>query len=126
MRRSFFRMKSKPENPFTQWAHNVWSNKFLFWSVFAGFITVLPIIYIPGLNTVVFKHGPISWEWGVVLVESALFVAGIEVWKGYKRAYFRRYGEQVSSPEKELSGSKLVRSTKNWGTGLEKDVEAQG
>jgi Na+-exporting ATPase len=126
MRRSFFRMKSKPENPFTQWAHNVWSNKFLFWSVFAGFITVLPIIYIPGLNTVVFKHGPISWEWGVVLVESALFVAGIEAWKGYKRAYFRRYGEQVSSPEKELSGSKFIRSTKNWGTGLEKDVEAQG
>jgi len=111
MRRSFFRMESKPERPWTLWANNVWRNKFLFWSVFAGFITVFPIIYIPGLNTVVFKHRPISWEWGIVFAESGLFVVGIELWKFGKRAYFRRYGEKVSNPERELSGLTFSRYT---------------
>ncbi|KAI5776350.1 putative sodium P-type ATPase [Geopyxis carbonaria] len=109
MRRSFFRMEAKPSNPWTLWAHNVWRNKFLFWSIFAGFVTVFPIIYIPGLNKVVFKHAPISWEWGIVFIESGLFVAGIELWKWGKRVYFRRYGEKVANPEAELSGSTFSR-----------------
>lgn len=111
MRRSFFRMEGKPERPWTLWARNVWRNQFLFWSVFAGFITVFPIIYIPGLNTVVFKHRPISWEWGIVFVESILFVVGIELWKFGKRAYFRRYGEKVHNPEIELGGLTFSRYT---------------
>ncbi|KAI5845384.1 hypothetical protein BZA05DRAFT_408351 [Tricharina praecox] len=109
MRRSFFRMEGKPKHPWTLWARNVWRNKFLFWSVIAGFVTVFPIIYIPGLNTVVFKHRPISWEWGIVFIGSALFVAGIELWKFGKRVYFRRYGENAHNPERELGGATFSR-----------------
>lgn len=111
MRRSFFRMARRPQAPWTLWARHVWRNRFLFWSVAAGFATVFPIIYIPGLNTVVFKHGPISWEWGIVFVESALFVAGIELWKLGKRVYFRRYGERVRNPASELGGVPFARYT---------------
>ena len=111
LRRSFFRMESKPDKPWTLWIHNVWRNQFLFWSVFTGFITVFPILYIPGLNTIVFKHRPITWEWGIVFVESGMFMAGIELWKFFKRFYFRRYGETVSNPEKELSGRNFSRYT---------------
>src|SRR5690606_10717726 len=85
MRRSFFRMAPKPENPYTAWMHHIWRNPFLFWSIFAGFITVFPIIYIPVINDKVFKHGPISWEWGIVFIEAALFFAGVELWKFCKR-----------------------------------------
>ncbi|KAA8907824.1 putative P-type Na+-ATPase [Sphaerosporella brunnea] len=131
LRRSFFRMEGKPEHPWTLWIRNVWRNKFLFWSVFAGFVTVFPIIYIPGLNHIVFKHGSISWEWGIVFIESGLFIAGIELWKLCKRVYFRRYGEKVANPEKELSGSTFSRyasiatSVSSGPQKPESDIEAQ-
>lgn len=90
LRRSFFRMQPKSKRYFTQWMVDVWRNKFLFWSIITGFVTMFPIIYIPVINTVVFKHAPISWEWGVVFIEAILFFMGIESWKWAKRVYFRR------------------------------------
>jgi len=109
MRRSFFRMESKPDNPFTIWMRHAWRNPFLFWSIFAGFVTVFPIIYIPVINTKVFKHAPISWEWGIVFIESILFFAGVELWKLGKRVYFRRWGEKAINPETELAGQNFSR-----------------
>ncbi|KAB8072501.1 hypothetical protein BDV29DRAFT_177305 [Aspergillus leporis] len=90
MRRSFFRMQPKSKKYFTQWMHDVWRNKFLFWSIMAGWITIFPILYIPVINHVVFKHTGISWEWGIVFVEAVLFFLGVEAWKWAKRVYFRR------------------------------------
>lgn len=97
MRRSFFRMQPNSKLYFTQWMHDVWRNKFLFWSVLAGFITIFPTLYIPVINHVVFKHTGISWEWGVVFVESILFVGGIELWKWAKRIFFRRRAKNQSA-----------------------------
>ena len=94
MRRSFFRMQPKSKLYFTQWMHDVWRNPFLFWAIIAGFVTMFPLIYIPGLNTVVFKHAPISWEWGIVFIEAVLFFVGIEAWKWAKRVYFRLQARQ--------------------------------
>ncbi|OJJ30141.1 hypothetical protein ASPWEDRAFT_62805 [Aspergillus wentii DTO 134E9] len=90
MRRSFFRMQPKSKKYFTQWMYDVWRNKFLFWSIMAGWITMFPILYIPVLNDVVFKHKPITWEWGIVAVEVVLFFMGVESWKWAKRVFFRR------------------------------------
>lgn len=90
MRRSFFRMQPSSKRYFTQWAIDVWRNQFLFCAVIAGFVTLFPLIYIPTLNTVVFKHAPIDWEWGIVFVAAGLFFAGVETWKWCKRIYFRR------------------------------------
>jgi hypothetical protein len=56
----------------------------------AGFITIFPVLYIPVINHVVFKHTGISWEWGIVLIATVLFFAGIEGWKWGKRVFFRR------------------------------------
>ena len=90
LRRSFFRMKPDSNRYFTQWMHDIWNNQFLFWGIMAGFVLAFPIIYIPVINHSVFKHSAISWEWGIVFVETVLFFAGIEFWKWCKRAYFRR------------------------------------
>ncbi|KAL4916017.1 hypothetical protein BDW62DRAFT_212310 [Aspergillus aurantiobrunneus] len=90
MRRSFFRMQPKSNKYFTQWMYDVWRNKFLFWSIMIGWITIFPILYIPVLNDVVFKHKPITWEWGIVAVEAVLFFMGVEAWKWAKRVFFRR------------------------------------
>jgi Na+-exporting ATPase len=128
MRRSFFRLESNPPHIWTMWARHAWRNPFLFWSIMAGFITVFPIIYIPGLNTVVFKHAPISWEWGIVIVEAFLFFLGIEFWKFCKRVYLRRHGDKVENPETELGASTFSRYASTAGsgvTGAGVDVEGQ-
>lgn len=113
LRRSFFRMQPGSKRYFTQWMFDVWRNKFLFWAIIAGFITIFPTLYIPVssislpekllppcmskltmeiqvINHDVFKHTGISWEWGVVFIEAILFFAGVEAWKWAKRIYFRR------------------------------------
>jgi len=102
LRRSFFRMQPGSKHYLTQWIRDVWRNQFLFWSIVAGFITVFPVIYIPVINTTVFKHAPISWEWGIVFVETALFFAGMEAWKWGKRIYYRRVGDTARNPEADL------------------------
>ena len=99
MRRSFFDMHPAPADASwqikartlaTQWIFDVWRNKFLFGGIMAGFILTFPILYIPVINDVVFKHTGISWEWGVVFVEGFLFLLGVEAWKWCKRVFFRR------------------------------------
>lgn len=102
MRRSFFRMQPKSKKYFTQWMIDAWRNQFLFWAIVAGFVTMFPIIYIPGLNTVVFKHAPISWEWGVVFIEAVLFFLGIEAWKWAKRIYFRHTAKKIGVFKQDL------------------------
>jgi magnesium-transporting ATPase (P-type) len=97
MRRSFFRMQPKSKKYFTQWMYDVWRNKFLFWSIMAGWITMFPILYIPVLNDVVFKHKPITWEWGIVAVEVVLFFIGVESWKWAKRIFFRRQAKKSTA-----------------------------
>jgi P-type Na+/K+ transporter len=94
LRRSFFRMQPGSKRYLTQFILDIWRNQFLFWAVMAGFVTLFPLIYIPTINTVVFKHAPISWEWGIVFVSAVLFFLGVEAWKFAKRVYFRRKGRK--------------------------------
>lgn len=88
-RRSFFRMQPGSKKYFTQWVYDVWRNQFLFWAIIIGFVTMFPVLYIPVVNDVVFKHKGITWEWGIVFLSAALFFAGVEAWKWAKRVYFR-------------------------------------
>ncbi|KAI1343424.1 potassium/sodium efflux P-type ATPase [Xylariaceae sp. FL0016] len=102
-RRSFFRMQPKSKKYFTQWMYDIWRNKFLFWAIMLGFITMFPIIYIPGLSTVVFKHVGISWEWGIVFICAFLFFLGVETWKWGKRVFFRhKFRKQKGVAWKDL------------------------
>ena len=101
-RRSFFRMQPGSKRYFTQWAYDVWRNQFLFWAIVAGFITIFPTIYIPVLNHQVFKHAPISWEWGVVFIEAVVFFLGCEAWKWAKRVFFRRRASKMGYTADDL------------------------
>ncbi|KAK1782272.1 hypothetical protein QBC45DRAFT_456319 [Copromyces sp. CBS 386.78] len=67
----------------------VWQNKFLFGAVSAGFVICFPVIYIPVINHVVFKHNAITWEWGVVAACVVAYVAIVEAWKAVKRRTFK-------------------------------------
>ena len=91
---------------FTQWYIDVRRNSFLFWSIIAGFVTIFPTLYIPVLNTVVFKHKGITWEWAIVIIESILFFAGCELWKWGKRIYFRR-AEMKKGDSEAVAGNRV-------------------
>jgi len=95
MRRSFFRMQPGSKKYFTQWFIDVWRNKFLFFAICAGFITIFPVLYIPVINDKVFKHKGIGWEWGIVFIATILFFLGVESWKWCKRVYFRKRDKKM-------------------------------
>ena len=86
IRRSVFSLNPDSTGPFSVFK-DIYGNRFLFWSVLIGFVSVFPTVYIPTLNTKVFKHMGISWEWGVVIGMTVVFVLGIELWKFIKRRF---------------------------------------
>jgi Na+-exporting ATPase len=48
---------------------------------------MFPIVYIPIINEKVFKHGAITWEWGVSFGCVVLYISAIEMWKMIKRRF---------------------------------------
>ncbi|KAF5025405.1 hypothetical protein F66182_2507 [Fusarium sp. NRRL 66182] len=89
-RRSFFAEIFEKGGSFKAWTMRLWKNPFLFWSVTLSFVLIPPTLYIPVINRVVFMHGPIDWEWGVIFIAVGVFFAGSEAYKWAKRVYFRR------------------------------------
>ncbi|KAJ5235709.1 uncharacterized protein N7469_004877 [Penicillium citrinum] len=93
--RSLFNMD--PVNFSQKWSifPTLWRNQFLFWAVIAGFVIAFPVIYLPVVNQVVFKHHAITWEWGLVFGCSVVYLACVESWKAVKRAFGIGSGRNV-------------------------------
>jgi Na+-exporting ATPase len=106
--RSLFNLDpSRHSGPFSVF-HALWYNRFLFWAVVAGFLITFPVIYIPFVNTTVFKHKGITWEWGVVFCCVVVYLALVESWKAVKRHFAMGSGSlklttEVNSEEKMRS-----------------------
>ncbi|KAJ5100551.1 hypothetical protein N7456_006603 [Penicillium angulare] len=127
LRRSFFRMQPESKLYFTQWMHDIWRNQFLFYGIMAGFVLAFPILYIPVINHSVFKHTSISWEWGVVFVETILFFLGIETWKWCKRVYFRRKAfKEDKEGEQPLGERRRLRDFSRHPTMSRSETQATG
>merc|ERR1712000_700184 len=86
LRRSMFRLDPMTNSRFP-FFKDVYENKILFWSVMIGAVSVFPAVYIPYLNTRVFKHTGITWEWALSFGSIFIFVLGIEGWKAIKRRF---------------------------------------
>lgn len=84
--KSVFAMDDRWAGP-TSVFKTMYENKFLFWAVVFGFVVTFPVIHIPVLNTEVFKHLGLTWEWGVVFGNVVVFVVLVELWKAAKRRY---------------------------------------
>lgn len=65
----------------------VWANQFLFWAAVAGFVLTFPLVYLPVINEVVFKHMGIGWEWGIVAAGIVVYLCVVESWKAVKRRF---------------------------------------
>lgn len=100
---SLFYMRQDTDNSwFKQTAIDLYDNQFLFWSVFGGFVSVFPVVYIPVINTKVFLHAPISYEWGLSLAFSILYLVECEGWKWARRIYARKWLRKARNPEYDL------------------------
>jgi Ca2+-transporting ATPase len=100
MRRSLFAMHPDTDTPYTQVFRDLWNNQFLFWSVIGGFISCFPVVYIPVINDKVFLQGPIGKEWGIAVATTFAFWIGCEIYKFFKRVYYRK--ERAHNPEHDL------------------------
>lgn len=92
---------------------DIYSNRFLFFAVVIGAISVFPAVYIPGLNTKVFKHKGITWEWGLSCGTIIIFVIGVESWKLVKRSF--GLFELKATDGDSGPGSKTSRAEKGLG-----------
>ncbi|KAG9094021.1 hypothetical protein FS749_013278 [Ceratobasidium sp. UAMH 11750] len=81
--------------PGQSFAKDLWANPILFWSVVIGCASVPLAIYIPGLNTRVFYQSGITWEWGLIVGMTLVFIASAEIWKIFVRGteWYSRLGE---------------------------------
>lgn len=82
----------------------LWRNRFLFWAVVAGFVIAFPVIYLPQVNRLVFKHQGISWEWGIVLGCVLVYLALVEGWKAIKRSFCIGSGKNACSFMRDIEG----------------------
>jgi Na+-exporting ATPase len=102
-RESLFALGLKPGEPI--WKSRfwlvLWENKFLFFSVIIGIVTLPLVLYVPIVNRKAFKHEGIKWEWIVVMIACVLFFGGVESWKWAKRVYFRRRTTQCRDEDTE-------------------------
>ncbi|OMJ08674.1 Calcium-transporting ATPase 3 [Smittium culicis] len=68
---------------------NVYENKYLFYSFWAGIAVTFIALYVPGLNTNVFKHSPITWEWSIVAISIVIYLAADAAYKYGKSFIFK-------------------------------------
>ena len=83
--------------------HNIRKNRFLFFAVLAGMVTPFAIIYIPVINQIVFRHHPLTWEWGLVFASLVCFVGLVESWKAVKRRWLKSSRSYIDMRKSEES-----------------------
>ncbi|KAF7561950.1 hypothetical protein G7046_g2174 [Stylonectria norvegica] len=131
LRRSIFRLNPDDNSRFPVFK-DIYSNKFLFWSVVIGGLSVFPVVYIPYLNTKFFKHTGITWEWALSVGFTVIFVLGIELWKMTKRHFHLledapvkrgHWGQGGSDEEGRKFGRTMsFTSFKTWASFSRKDT----
>ncbi|KAF9874975.1 potassium/sodium efflux P-type ATPase [Colletotrichum karsti] len=130
LRRSMFRLNPEDPSKFPLFK-DLYRNKFLFWAVVIGALSVFPVVYIPELNTKLFKHVGITWEWGISVGFTLLYVVGVEAWKFTKRTFhlledhkvvrgaFSQGGEEEG---RDFKKTMTMSSFKSWASFGRKDT----
>ncbi|KAF8165431.1 sodium transport ATPase [Crassisporium funariophilum] len=74
------------------------ANPVLLWSAVGGMVSVVLPIYIPSFNTRIFYQSGISWEWGIVVGMSLVFLVWCEIWKLIRRPLYKRWTPTIIQP----------------------------
>ncbi|KAI8084183.1 uncharacterized protein B0P05DRAFT_466593 [Gilbertella persicaria] len=63
-------------------------NYYMYASWVFGFGIMFIVLYVPVINTEVFKHLGISWEWGMAAASTIVYIILVELYKWIKRKIF--------------------------------------
>ncbi|KAJ1978181.1 hypothetical protein H4R35_002004 [Dimargaris xerosporica] len=91
------------------------SNRYLAWSIGIECLIIFPVLYIPTLNTAVFKHRPISWEWGIVIISITLFLLFSELYKLAKRTLLKPLHLEPTIPLSRMTTTVSIHDDRNTG-----------
>ncbi|KAJ1983018.1 hypothetical protein H4R34_001528 [Dimargaris verticillata] len=91
------------------------SNRYLAWSIGIECLTIFPVLYIPTLNTVVFKHKSISWEWGIVVISIILFLVFSELYKLAKRTFLKPLHLEPTIPLSRMTTTVSIHEDRSTG-----------
>ncbi|KAF8994727.1 sodium transport ATPase [Cyathus striatus] len=80
-------------NPGVPFYKDLWANQVLFWAVLGGMISVILPIYVPGFSDRVFYQTTITWEWGIIIGLSLVFVTWCEMWKIARKTLYKRWSQ---------------------------------
>ncbi|KAI7856652.1 potassium/sodium efflux P-type ATPase [Circinella umbellata] len=84
-------------------------NYYLLWSSVGCVCLMFVALYVPVLNTVVFKHKGIGWEWGMVAVSCLVYMAITEIYKFFKRISHRKRVARRQQEEQSAAEERAAR-----------------
>ncbi|KAJ3350449.1 hypothetical protein GGF32_004847 [Allomyces javanicus] len=77
-------------SPRTSIMHTIWRDaKVLVIAMVVGLVVIVPLPYLPAVNTKVFQHAPFDYEWGYIAATLVVFMLVAEAYKAAKRAWWR-------------------------------------
>jgi len=90
-------------------------NHLLFGSVLLGVVTLIPIIHIPSVAENVFYQTVITWEWGLVVGASLVFILCAEFYKACIRPSVVRCVTGGRGGGREARGGGTRNGCLEWG-----------
>ncbi|CAA7264368.1 unnamed protein product [Cyclocybe aegerita] len=74
------------------------ANPTLLLAVLGGIVTTVLPIYVPGFSNKVFYQSGITWEWGIVLGMTIVYILWCEVWKLLRKPLYKRWTPEANQP----------------------------
>ncbi|KAI9596494.1 hypothetical protein BDF19DRAFT_491261 [Syncephalis fuscata] len=89
-------------------------SKSLLFSILFGILLLFPVLYIPVINTEVFKHTSLTWEWALVLIALVIFILISELYRWAKRRLLQpEYVTAASDDWNDDEENQDLRLTRN-------------
>ncbi|KAI8051574.1 potassium/sodium efflux P-type ATPase [Syncephalis plumigaleata] len=84
-------------------------------SMLLGILLLFPALYIPVVNTEVFKHKPLTWEWALVIIAVVIFIILSELYRWIKRRclrpeYIQAAGDDWDDDEEDNQDLRFTRT----------------
>ncbi|KNE55108.1 HAD ATPase, P-type, family IC [Allomyces macrogynus ATCC 38327] len=94
----------------TSVVRTIWRDaKVLVIAMVVGLVVIVPLPYLPVINTKVFQHAPFDYEWGYIAAKLAVFMLVAEAYKAAKRAWWRvPAAVAVTRDDEEVPGALVL------------------
>jgi hypothetical protein len=100
------------------------ANKTMIFCILFGSLLLIPFFYIPWVANNMFKHGAITWEWGIVGACVAIHLTLSELYKFFKRLFIaRRKNKNAAMPNQGTEMVDLIQPKSPKSLGVDENVK---